>query len=226
MNTLYLILVSLLLCGYPLPSTDGAVGVSYGGTGLSTNPVSLVRAVAMMKKKGINSVKIYSPDPTTLTALKGSVPLCNIPSIPSFDLGTLRCSVGLRTHSLSTISTSAILRKIDSRSPLISYASYRSPEIQRRILKRQISSHILTYREAELESHHSVSLPFHRHASHEWLAQFRHASCRSKPASCSGVGGYQRGPLPASNPHHCHRSEYSHRHCDSSFHHNHHHTCV
>ncbi|CAI5513537.1 unnamed protein product [Closterium sp. Naga37s-1] len=42
------------------------------GVGLSSNPVSLTRAVSIIKQRGFSAVKLFQPDPTALNALAGS----------------------------------------------------------------------------------------------------------------------------------------------------------
>ncbi|CAI5473730.1 unnamed protein product [Closterium sp. Yama58-4] len=42
------------------------------GVGLSSNPVSLTRAVAIIKQRGFSAVKLFQPDPTALNALAAS----------------------------------------------------------------------------------------------------------------------------------------------------------
>ena len=147
MTTHYLIIIALLPCLYHLPCTSGAVGVNYGGTGLSTNPVSLMRAVKIMRRKGIKAVKIYSPDPTTLNELKGSVPHCDIPSdYPSFDLSrAVASAIGFRTRPLPDILIHDILRTLDTQLLFHQFSSYLSSEIQKRSRSIVSLNHDINY---------------------------------------------------------------------------------
>lgn len=74
---LQLLLASLLLCaGVPTALGKGGshawIGVNYGGTYSSSNPVSVQRAIQIIRANKITAIKIFSPDPLILNALKGS----------------------------------------------------------------------------------------------------------------------------------------------------------
>ncbi|CAI5975385.1 unnamed protein product [Closterium sp. NIES-64] len=65
------VLLSLAPLAAQAASSKPWMGVNLG-VGLSSNPVSLTRAVSIIKQRGFSAVKLFQPDPTALNALAGS----------------------------------------------------------------------------------------------------------------------------------------------------------